>query len=240
MTVPAHDHEDRDQHGYALPYHWCQPRFYRSVVEEAVRRLDGVVRGRSVLEVGCGDGFVTSLFAKRATSVVGFDLNARAIEFARLIVRDPNVRFEVGRAADITAIATSAGDVEVVAAMEVVEHLSGRERTAFLEGVVGVLRARGGGALVLTTPNGAKRPGGRANPHHAQEFTARELADLLRSSGFEGVAVSGLYLQPSWTRLEHFADVVPFRALFRRLVQAGAERPDRCRTLVCVARVPGP
>lgn len=233
-----HADEAPEQHGYRTPYHWGMGPFYQYVVEQGVRRIVPVVEGRSVLEMGCGDGFVTSLLAARADRVYGFDVNERAIRFAEMIVEVPNVGFGVGRAGEIVKMAKHVeGEVDVVASFEVIEHMSADELRAFLAGALELLAPRGG-ALVLTTPNGASRVANR-NPHHAHEFTPRELGDLLRVAGFTQVRVSGLYLQPPWPRLEHFATTVPFRAIFRRLARAGAGHPERCRTLVCVARAGG-
>jgi hypothetical protein len=154
-----------------------------------------------------------------------------------MIVRAPNVRFAVGRARDVVAMAAELDDdVDVVVSFEVIEHLSAEERAVFLEGAHSVLAPRGG-SLVLSTPNGARRRGHRPNPFHEHELTADELRSELRSAGFVEVRIQGLYLQPPWPhRLEHVAATVPFRAVFRRLARAGRYRPDACRTLLCACR----
>ena len=48
----------------------------------ALRRL-GDLRGRRVLELGCGDGRLTLGIAEEATSVLAFDPDAEAVERAR-------------------------------------------------------------------------------------------------------------------------------------------------------------
>lgn len=233
----VHDHgnDAPDQHPYDLPYHWCGAPFYRYVVEQMVERVAPLLAERRVLEAGCGDGFTTALIARSAASVHAFDINERAIAFARLIVEDPRVTFEVGGAGDVDRIAGRArGDVDVVAAFEMIEHLSADERGRFLAGCHEVLAQRGG-VLVLSTPNG-ERSGDQRNPHHAHEFTRGELRTSLVDAGFGNPRISGVYLQPRWERLEHFADTVPFRAVFRALARGGASTPTRCRTLLSVAR----
>jgi 2-polyprenyl-3-methyl-5-hydroxy-6-metoxy-1,4-benzoquinol methylase len=234
--VDPHEHEEHapDQHAYALPYHWCMSPFYKYVVEQMVSRAAPVLAGRKVLEAGCGDGFTTALIARRARSVHAFDISERAIAFAELIVRDPNVTFEMGDAVDVDRIAERAGgDLDVVAAFEMIEHLSSEGRNRFLEGCRRVLAHRGG-ALVLSTPNGERS--GRRNPHHAHEFGLEELRSMLVQAGYADPRISGVYLQPPWERLEHFANTVPFRAGFRALARSGASVPGRSRTLLCVAR----
>ena len=64
-----------------------------------------MVRGRRVLEMGCGDGFLTAQMAPVADRIFAFDMNERAIAFAGFIVRDPNVAFGTGRAEDLAAMA---------------------------------------------------------------------------------------------------------------------------------------
>ena len=242
----AHTHHDHaahavdpaeHQHEYDLPYHWTGGEFYREVARVAGERVAPVVRGRRVLEMGCGDGFLTAQMAPVADRIFAFDMNERAIAFAGLIVRDPNVGFGTGRAEDLAAMAKHLGEVDVVASFEVIEHLSSGERDAFLAAALEVLAPRHG-SLIFTTPNGSKRPGHTINPHHAHEFTPAELRTLVRDTGFVDVRIEGLYLQPPWDRLEHFSQTVPFRAGFRRLARAGRNRPEWCRTLICVARVP--
>jgi SAM-dependent methyltransferase len=233
MSIEPHTGEAPDQHAYALPYHWCGAPFYRYVVERMIARVSPVLAGRRVLEAGCGDGFTTAQLANVAKSVHAFDINARAIAFATLIVQDANISFEVGTAADVARIAERAGDIDVVAAFEMIEHLSDEERNRFLSGAREVLAPRGG-VLVLSTPNGERSD--RRNPHHAHEFAPDELRPLLVDAGFVDPRISGVYLQPPWKRLEHFADTIPFRAVFRGLAGAGARMPSRCRTLLAVAR----
>src|SRR5262252_1715483 len=43
----------------------------------------GDVRGKRILEVGCGDGFKAITLALRGATVVGVDISSRAIEVAR-------------------------------------------------------------------------------------------------------------------------------------------------------------
>ena len=235
--LDRHDQPADHQHPYDIPYHWAMGRFYQDVVHIAAERVAPMLRGRSVLEMGCGDGYMTAQIARHASSVFGFDLNERAIAFAKMIVREPNVSFGVGRAEDLDELAAGMQEPpDVVASFEVVEHLSTEERDAFLDAARRILRSRGG-SLVLTTPNGSRRRGHPINPHHEHEFTPQELRDLLGINGFVDVRIQGLYLQPPWPhRLEHVADTVPFRAGFRRLARSGAHRPERCRTLICVSR----
>lgn len=237
MTCPDCGPHAPDQHEYDLPYHWCRSTFYNYVIEQGVERLSDLVRGKTVLEAGCGDGFVSWLLAKQARHVLGFDISERAIAFANLIVQMPNAEFVVGHASDLLVIAKQLeGRPEVVAAFELIEHLPPGEMEEFLSAARQTLQ-EGRGWLVGTTPNAerGRRPGARAH-HHTREFGPSELDHALRSAGFGNVDVSGLYLQPRSRRLEHYANTVPFQGLFRALARSGKSRPARCRTLVYSAQ----
>lgn len=69
----------------------------------------GLVPGR-LLDVGCGDGFWTSIFAELGFEVTGIDLSAGGIEAAR--TRYPGIRFEVADADE--ALPFEPGSFEVV------------------------------------------------------------------------------------------------------------------------------
>lgn len=80
---------------------------------------------RSILEVGCGEGYV--LEALRAHGVqcpmTGIDFSAAAIELAR--VRVPSARFEVE---DALALARANRSYDLVLMVEVLEHIPDPER----------------------------------------------------------------------------------------------------------------
>jgi cyclopropane fatty-acyl-phospholipid synthase-like methyltransferase len=64
--------------------------------------------GRRVLEIGCGDGRLTWLYAPRAESVLGVDPDKEQIALARSATPPEladRVRFEVGEAEDLSRTA---------------------------------------------------------------------------------------------------------------------------------------
>jgi phthiocerol/phenolphthiocerol synthesis type-I polyketide synthase E len=66
------------------------------------------LRGKRVLDVGCGRGGTAALIADHfATSVLGVDLSPEAVTFNRRTHRDPNLRFEVGDAEHLPCEAAS-------------------------------------------------------------------------------------------------------------------------------------
>ena len=80
--------------------------------EARVLRSCGDFDGANVLEVGCGDGRLTWLYAARAGSVLGIDPEEEAIATARSDTPPElagRVRFEVGAVEDLSK--TAAFDV---------------------------------------------------------------------------------------------------------------------------------
>lgn len=226
---------DVEQHAYDLPYHWCTSRFQQELYRERVRRVADVIRGAIVLEVGCGDGFMTAEMASLATRVHAIDINKRAIKFAELIVQAPNVTLQTARAGDVIRVLQESklGDLDVIAAFEVVEHLDSDELSSFLRASHAALQPFAG-KLVISTPNAARRS--EVGHFHTTEFTPTSLRSTLLDHGFRVTDLEGIYLNPPPNlRLEHFANTVPFRAVFRRLIRAGRTRPELAHTLVGVA-----
>ncbi len=69
----------------------------------ALRALGGL-DGARVLEIGCGDGRLTSLYAQVARSVLAIDPRAEAIAKARdrlSVESAKRVRFEIGSALEL-------------------------------------------------------------------------------------------------------------------------------------------
>ena len=85
--------------------------------------LVGDVRGRMILDLGCGEGGYARELAARGAEVVGVDGSARLIEVARARAADAGlstVRFVRANAAALRDVATSSIDI-VVAAMSLMD-----------------------------------------------------------------------------------------------------------------------
>ena len=81
---------------------------FRIIVEApTLFDLAGDMRGRTVLDLPCGDGTYSRAFARRgAGSVVGIDLSSAMVERARALEREQpfGISYRVGDAADLGAI----------------------------------------------------------------------------------------------------------------------------------------
>ena len=174
--------------------------------------LEGVV-AEAVLDLGCGDGSITMLLAKRvgARRVYGVDLDEGAL--AEAFKRGLNV-FKADLSKDPLPLPDES--VDLVLALEVIEHLMNPDH--MLREIRRVLRR--GGSLVVSTPNLASwvnrvalllgyqpynaevsteivagvpwrartfsKPSG-----HVRPFTLRALKELLQYHGFTVVKVRG-------------------------------------------------
>ena len=83
----------------------------------------GGLRGKRVLDIGCGGGILSESIARQGAEVLGIDLAADAIEVARQHAEQQGValRYRVVAAEDLAAEA--AGQYDVVTCMEMLEHV---------------------------------------------------------------------------------------------------------------------
>jgi SAM-dependent methyltransferase len=130
-----------------------------------------IAGGRDVLDAGCGEGFGTVLLAATARHVTGIDYSPAAIAAANATYDLPNLEF---RHVDVYALPRLDLRFDVVTNFQVIEHLA--DPAAFLTAVRAALKPDG--VLVLATPN--RLMTASENPYHLREYTADELAALLR------------------------------------------------------------
>jgi SAM-dependent methyltransferase len=144
--------------------------------EAAYLALAPFVTGAVVVEAGCGEGYGANHFERTATRVVGVDYDAATT--AHVHEAYPTVTVARG---DLQHLPIGDGHVEVVACLQVIEHLW--DQPGFFRECARVLRPAG--TLLLTTPNRLTfspdaRPGERPrNPFHTRELSAAELVALL-------------------------------------------------------------
>lgn len=168
---------------YSFPYHYI-PHFYRKWGVRRHRLLGWgmeymcyqyhiieLIRGfapQRVLEVGCGDGYMIGHLGGDIEQRVGADFSSRAIGFARAF--HPHVSFHVGNASEL------AGGFDVVAAVEVLEHIPDEG----LSGFINVLfdQVKSGGKVVICVPS-VVVPLNRKKHfrHYTADMLRRQIAD---------------------------------------------------------------
>ena len=142
----------------------------------------GFVRGRDVLDAGCGTGYGTARLVERgAATAVGVDLDRWNVRYARRHFEDDRVLFE---RADIEHLPFTPGSFDAVAASNSLEHLHHPE--AFITSALALLRPAG--TLMIAVPpiytatDAATH--GRIH-YHRSNLTVREWHDLLTRAAVE-------------------------------------------------------
>jgi SAM-dependent methyltransferase len=178
-TTPLTLTGERTLPGIAVENYWFRRH------EVAYSALLPFCRGATVIDAGCGEGYGADRIAGLARRVIGVDYDpATVVHLARHYPRVHPVR------ANLVALPFAAGAADVVASLQVIEHLW--DQPAFLAECRRVLRPAG--TLLLTTPNRLTfSPGNSAlNPFHVRELSAEELVELVESAGFEITRLLGL------------------------------------------------
>jgi ubiquinone/menaquinone biosynthesis C-methylase UbiE len=149
------------------------------------------VIGRKVLDVGCGTGYGSALFAESASSVIGIDLSRQALHFARARYCKPNLQYLRMNAETLNF---SDRSFNFVISTENFEHLNNQE--ANLREMARVLSDDG--MLLLATPNHEMFIG-VDNPHHTHELSYQELVAMFGKFFGEWRIAENL-LEPSTTQ----------------------------------------
>lgn len=165
--------------------HWNNYRDvapYRQRADHIVQLIRQLLAQGRVVDLGCGDGLFTHLFAQGGLEAIGLDSEASGIKQARERTADesyPGSRpiFEV---ASGDALPLPDRSVHLVTMLDVIEHLD--NPVAVLREAHRVLT--NGGGLFITTP--AWQFGASSDAvYHNFEYTADELSRQVTACGFE-------------------------------------------------------
>lgn len=129
--------------------------FAKAIEAKTILSFLELKKGEKVCDIACGAGQQSIKMAKRGCEVYGTDLNARAIETAKLIAKGYDCDFQVGNAEKLPYDSNMFDKVVSVCALE---HFANDEKA--IEEMNRVLKP--GGILVLTvdsfTYKGIKKP----------------------------------------------------------------------------------
>jgi SAM-dependent methyltransferase len=152
--------------------HW----WFRGRREIFTRLLDPLANGRRlrILDIGFGTGAMLT-FLSRYGAVVGMDMSADAIRFARTRCDRPMLL------GDITRVPLASGSLDLVTAFDIIEHIED-DAAAFAE-LARVCRP--GGHLLITVPALQFLWGNQdVISHHHRRYTLGEVRDRVRAAGF--------------------------------------------------------
>ncbi|MDZ7786642.1 MAG: bifunctional 2-polyprenyl-6-hydroxyphenol methylase/3-demethylubiquinol 3-O-methyltransferase UbiG [Halofilum sp. (in: g-proteobacteria)] len=182
-----------------------------------IERQAGGLRGRAVVDIGCGGGILSESMAQRGARVTGIDLAADAIEAARGHAAQAGVEVDYRVAAAEDLAATLAGGFDVVTCMELLEHVP--DPAAIVAACARL--ARPGGTVVFATINrtpkawvqaivGAEYLLGllpRGTHEYARLVRPSELARWARAAGLDVTDSSGLTYNPLTRRYRLTGDI---------------------------------
>lgn len=151
------------------------------------------VEDKTVLEIGCGDGYGSDLLAASARMIHAVDKTEEVVQFARN--RYPNEKIQF-HAMFIPPIAFGDDTFDIAFAFQLIEHLENPD--GFLKEIHRTIKP--GGKLLITTPN--RYFSLAPNPYHIKEYAAGELSDLL-GKFFAEVKVSGLFGDETFMNYHH-------------------------------------
>jgi ubiquinone biosynthesis O-methyltransferase len=171
------------------------------VFAQVFQALGHVERGARVLDVGCGNGYLTNSLAEQGFVAHGVDPSDTGIDVARRFY--PTVTFDC---IDLTRESLQLPSFDAATCIEVLEHVYAPR--LLLAATFAALKP--GGTLVLTTPyhgylkNLAVVASGHFDKHfnplwdhgHIKFFSMPTLELILREAGFEDVRIKGIGRAP--------------------------------------------
>jgi len=133
-----------DPAGEFRPLHVLNPVRLAYVIERC-----GGLRGKRVLDIGCGGGLLSEAMALAGADVTGIDLAPATIEVAQLHALTTNLKINYVRQSAEEHAALTTEPYDVVVCMEMLEHVP--EPASVLRAIRSLLRADG--HAVLSTLN---------------------------------------------------------------------------------------
>lgn len=167
------------------------------------------LRGKSILDIGCGSGYGSFLLSQDSKEVVGIDYSKKAVDFAKEHFYRDNLYFQN---MDWQNLVNLNKVFDGIVALEFLEHIDQHEE--FLKIVIKLLAKEG--IFIFSTPNRNLSLGN--NPYHLKEFNPYELTKLL-SKYFAKFTLYGQFLKPEYIkRKEEFQKLQLYLEQFPRNV----------------------
>lgn len=175
---------DSPEHGYKLPDHWVLherhgDELFAMLHAAYVHRAIQIIKSsgaKTVLEVGCGDGWNCGQMVESGLDVVGIDWSVRGIAYATALV--PKASFLQTDVRSPEFLEKFPQQFDAVALIEVIEHIPPHDCVEAIRNIVKPLKR--GGTFVLTTPS-ENFPNN--NPQHYQHFTEQKLRTMMSDAG---------------------------------------------------------
>lgn len=144
--------------------HFCAYRFAKDYVHN-----------KTVLDIGCGEGYGAYFLASFAKQVVGVDYDKSIIDYARNKYKKDNLEF---RQLDVTDLNYFQDKFDAICSLQVIEHTQNAK--IFLEAVNNLLNEDS--IFICSTPNKLDASPGSdipLNKFHVKEYLSDEFRELL-------------------------------------------------------------
>ena len=191
-----------------------------------VDRLAGL-RGKRVLDIGCGGGILSESMARAGARVTGIDLGERALKIAQMHLRESGLEVEYRNIAVEQLAQEQPGQYNVITCMELLEHVP--DPAAMVAACARLVRP--GGIVVCSTIN--RNPKSylfaivgaeyvlkllpRGTHDYARLLKPAELVAFARRAGLETADLIGMTYNPLSRSYRLEADTsVNYIATFRR------------------------
>lgn len=214
--------------------------FENVLLKFKIRSVLPFVLGPSVLDIGCGVGFLCGLLSEQVETVVGLDGSASKIARAKVLNAAANISYVCTLFEDWT----SSERFATIVATNVLEHMA--DAQTFLGRCRELLSP--GGRLIVTVPNalGFHKRLGRymgltddlyalteadREKGHFRVYDRQQLEAEISSVGFDILHSGGILLKPLSHRQMETWDLKVVDALY----EMGKELPDYCSSLIVVA-----
>jgi 2-polyprenyl-6-hydroxyphenyl methylase / 3-demethylubiquinone-9 3-methyltransferase len=195
-----------------LAHRWWDPRSeFRPLHDINPLRLDYIdrlasLRGKTVLDVGCGGGILAESMAARGAAVTGIDLAEKPLKVAQLHLLESGLQVDYRLVAAETLAQEGPATFDIVTCMEMLEHVP--DPSATVTACAELLKP-GGHAFFATINRNLKsylfaivgaeyvlRLLPRGTHDYARFIKPSELAALNRTAGLQMTAIVGMTYNP--------------------------------------------
>lgn len=171
---------------YETAYHWGEDGPSGDMREMRLTVAGDYIKNilrPEILDIGCGDGYMTNDMARAGRTVTGVDASASGLKFARELSA-PSIRYLLAEACKLPFPDNS---FDVVTSFDTIEHIE--NDVAFVLEMKRVLKPRG---LVIITTCNRQRIFDHFSKKHWREYSNKELKELL-SLGFCCLKTFGVF-----------------------------------------------